>query len=119
MAFLCRSAVKRDKHKIVLKLCETFPLISVDCCYELNCDDKRGECDDTEKEQKLAKDLMSPKIDVAERELIQRMEAPYTSPVKSVTFQDLVWYLQKYQLELSSKRMVKKMIYQYYLITMC
>ena len=108
MAFLCCSAVKRDKHKIVLKLCETFPLISVDCCYELNCDDKRGECDDTEKEQKLAKDLMSPKIDVAERELIQRMEGQYTSPVKSVTFQDPVWYLQKYQLELSSKRIVKK-----------
>ena len=59
---------------------------------------------------------MSPKLDVAERELIQRMEAQYTSPVKSVTFQDLVWYLQKYQLELSSKRIVKKMIY--YLITM-
>ena len=97
MAFLCRSAVKRDKHKIVLKLCETFPLISVDCCYELNCDDQRGECDDTGKEQQLAKDLMTPIPDVAERELIQRVEAQYTSPVKSVAFQDLEWYLQKYQ----------------------
>ena len=62
---------------------------------------------------------MSPMIDVTERELIQRMEGQYTSPVKSVAFQDLVWYIQKYQSELSSKRMVKKMIYQYYLITMC
>ena len=77
----------------------------------MNCDDKRGECDDTEKEQQLAKDLMSPNVDVAERELTQRMEGQYTSPVKSVAFQDLVWYLQKYQLELSSKRMVQKMIY--------
>ena len=48
------------------------------------------------------------KIDVAERELIQRMEGQYTSPVKSVAFQDLVWYLQNYQVELSSKRMVQK-----------
>ena len=74
----------------------------------MNCDDKRGECDDTEKEQQLAKELMSPKLDVAERELIQRVAAQYTSPVKSVAFQDLVWYLQKYQLELSSKRIVLK-----------
>ena len=51
----------------MLTLCETFLLISVDCCHELNCDDKRGECDDTEKEQQLAKDLMSPKLDVVER----------------------------------------------------
>ena len=50
----------------MLKLFETLPLISLDCCHELNCDDQRGECDDTEKEQQLAKDLMSPKIDVAE-----------------------------------------------------
>ena len=107
MAFLCCSAVKRDKHKIVLKLRETFPLISVVCCYELNCDDKECECE-SEKKQQLAKDLMSPNVDVAVREIIQRMEAQYTSPVKSVAFQDLVWYLQKYQLELSSKKIVKK-----------
>ena len=46
----------------MLKLFETLPLISLDCCHELNCDDKRVECDDTEKEQQLAKDLMSPKL---------------------------------------------------------
>ena len=51
----------------MLKLFETLPLISLDCCHELNCDDQRGECDDTEKEQQLAKDLMSPKLDVVER----------------------------------------------------
>ena len=54
-------------HNTVLKLFETLPLISLDCCHELNCDDKRVECDDTEKEQQLAKDLMSPKLDVVER----------------------------------------------------
>ena len=46
----------------MLKLFETLLLISLDCCHELNCDDKRVECDDTEKEQQLAKDLMSPKL---------------------------------------------------------
>ena len=51
----------------MLKLFETLPLISLDCCHELNCDDKRVECDDTEKEQQLAKDLLSPKLDVVER----------------------------------------------------
>ena len=61
---LCCAVVKRDN--ISTRLCWS-PLVSVDCCYELNCDDKRGECDDTEKEQQLAKDLMSPKLDVVER----------------------------------------------------